>query len=83
MGRVFAVKALVIILGRVKIAQGQNWGDHRSTEATGLFQRPFGSFGQALLGRIVIKDGGTILRTPIHELPAGIGGVDGAPENLQ
>lgn len=74
---------LVIILGPVKRAGGQNLGDDGPPEDTLLFQGSLGIAGLLLLLGIVEEDGGTVLGADVGSLAVHGGWIVALPESGQ
>ena len=81
--RIFFIIILVIILGRVEIAQRQDLGCDRFAEPAGGGETLLGSLGQVALLIGGIEYDAAVLGAAVHELAARIRGVHVAPEHLQ
>ncbi len=73
----------MVLFRRVKSLGRQNSHGNGFGKTAGGGQGRFGGLGLLLLLGIMIKDGRAILGAAIHELAAGVGGVDAPPVEVQ
>src|SRR5262245_61551989 len=81
--RMRAIAVLMTGLGPVKHPQGSDPGDDTCGETLRGCQGLFRGLGQVLLGLVVVKDRGAILRPCGTELPVWYGRIDVVPEDVQ
>src|SRR5262249_41443115 len=81
--RVRAIEVLVARCCRVKRLQRRDPGDNTCSESLRCCEGLFCCLSDVLLGLVVVKDGGAILRPCGTELPIGHGRIDGVPEDVE
>lgn len=79
----FQEKLLVIILRRIKGACREYLSHYRFFKLTGLVQVFFRFFCLFFLGGEMVKNRGSILRTPVHKGSSGVSGINLPPKHFQ
>src|SRR5262249_59648339 len=80
--RVLPIVALMVVLCSVERRRRNDLRDDRARYPQRFGRLLLRLFGESLLFLVVVEDRRAVLVAAVAELPGGVGGIDGPPEDL-